>query len=538
MRTDPYSGTIAELLFEKSDTFIGIYDLLDGRFVRVNPAGVQQLGFASEEALLADPVRSRSLRSPSLSHQQQQALLQHIRQVGHLEEEVAIERQDGQLFRGQLKINTFTTNDHPYALIQLIDQGRLQQAERELEHSVKRYEAVFTNATIGIIVCNEQGQIVSANQLADQLFGYTIGELIHQSIDQLVPAKVSGYHEKLRQSFNANPQVRAMGHNRDLHAQRKDGSVFPVEVSLSYFRLDDELYIVAYIIDITFKKETERQLLAHRDHIERLNANLEQKVADRTHALMNTLEQLEQSKNELAKALTAERELGELKSRFVSMASHEFRTPLTTVLTSASLIEKYPGADQQDKRQKHLDRIRASVNHLNDILEEFLSVGRLEEGRIEARPTQVNIHKLINEIVADMRAILKPDQTVQTDLACQQTIWTDPSLLRKVLVNLLSNAIKYSGPGSVVRVQATCTNGQFTLAVADQGIGISPEDQTHLFERFFRARNVTNIAGTGLGLHIVGRYVDLLGGSVALDSELNHGTTVRITLPYEDYTAD
>jgi PAS domain S-box-containing protein len=409
---------------------------------------------------------------------------------------------------------------------------------RDLEHSIRQYEAIFTSATIGVIVSDQHGRITQANPMADQLFGYETGELETLTIEQLVPLAVSHYHQKLRHSFNAHPQVRSMGHNRDLHAQRKDGTVFPVEISLSYFHLEDELYVVAYIIDSTFKKEAEQQLLTHRDHIERLNADLEQKVADRTHALLNTLEQLEQSKDELARALAAERELGELKSRFVSMASHEFRTPLTAVLTSATLIEKYPGADQQDKRQKHLDRIRASVNHLNDILEEFLSVGKLEEGKTDAHPTEVDIAALVTETVADMQGMFKPSQTVQTQLDCPHPIWLDSSLLRKILVNLLSNAVKYSGSGSVVTISGHCTDGWLTLAVSDQGMGISKADQEHLFERFFRATNVTNVPGTGLGLHIVGRYVELMGGQVALQSELNKGTTVTLALPYENHSAN
>ena len=553
MLTELYSSALTDLLFEKSDDFIAIYDLTNERFSRVNQAGVHMLGYASEQDLLNDPVRARSLRNQSFNGQDHTDLMARIIQMGHYEEETEIARLDGQTFWGQLIISVFGANGRSYGLVRLTDQGRRHQAEQELEHSVRRYEAIFSNATIGIIVCDQQGQIVSANQLADQQFGYETGQLLTHTIEQLVPAGVSRYHEKLRHSFNDRPQVRSMGHNRDLHAQRKDGSVFPVEISLSYFRLDDGLYVVAYIIDITVKKESEQQLLDHRDHIEDLNADLEQKVADRTHALMNTLEQLEQSKDELSRALTAERELGELKSRFVSMASHEFRTPLTAVLTSAGLIEKYPGGDQQDKRHKHIDRIRSSVKHLNDILEEFLSVGKLEEGKIEAHPAEVDLTALVAETVADMRGLLKADQTIETTLNCPDSLWLDPSLLRKILVNLLSNAIKYSGSGrvafdggqsgygqsgSVVTVRGACADGQLTLTIADQGVGISADDKEHLFERFFRAKNVTNVAGTGLGLHIVARYVELMGGQVDLQSELNSGTTVTITLPYENHPPD
>ena len=419
----------------------------------------------------------------------------------------------------------------------------MQQAERELEHSVRRYEAVFANATVGIIVSNERGTVVSANQLADQLFGYATGSLEGLPLEQLVPSTISRYHEKLRQSFTANPLVRAMGHNRDLHARRQDDSLFPVEISLSYFRLDDALYAVAYIIDITLKKEAEKQLLEQKAQVEQLNADLEHKVTNRTHALMETLDQLKQSKDELARALVAEQTLGELKSRFVSMASHEFRTPLTVLQTSATLVEKYAGADQQDKRKKHLDLIRSSVKHLNDILDEFLSVGKIEAGMVKSQPAEVDMARLMSEIVADMQGLLKPGQTIQTYPSCPSPVWLDPSLLRKILINLLANAVKYSGPGcgqsgSTATVRATCTNRELTLVVQDQGVGIPKADQEHLFERFFRAKNVANIAGTGLGLHIVGRYVDLMGGSVALHGVLDQGTTVTLTLPYDNDPAD
>ena len=538
MLTNLYSKALTDLLFEKSDYFIGLYDLREARFVRVNQTGVRILGFASEEAFLSDPVRSRSLRSPPLADEDRTRLIRRIIQDGHYEETTRIGRQDGPPFRGKLSISAFTDHNRPHALVRLLDPGRLHQAERELGHSVRRYEAVFSNAAIGIIVCDPLGQIVSANQLADQLFGYPTGELTSRTIEQLVPTGVSHYHQKLRQSFNAAPQVRTMGHNRDLHAQRRAGSVFPVEISLSYFHLEEELYAVAYIIDITLKKAAERQLLTHRDAIERLNAELEQKVADRTHALMTTLDQLAHSKDELARALVAEQNLGELKSRFVSMASHEFRTPLTVLQTSATLVEKYAGDGQQDKRQKHLDRIRASVKHLNDTLEEFLSVGKIEEGKVEARPAEVDLAQLVRETVADMQGIVKPGQTVQTHVACRPPVWLDPSLLRKILVNLLANAVKYSGPGSIVTLRGTCAEGQLTLSVQDQGVGIPPDDQQHLFERFFRAKNVTNIAGTGLGLHIVGRYVELMGGRVTLQSAVNQGTTVTLTFPHENHSAD
>ena len=532
-----YAPALLDALFAQAPDFVGIFDEATGWFVQVNPQGLALLGYASAPDFLAQPV-PELLRRPTgpLSWP---GLLAQARAEGQLTVDVDFQRFDGRPVPGQLTLTPLAYAGAALWLVRLSESGRLQQAERELAQSVNRFEAVVANATIGIVMCDRRGRIVSANHLSEQLFGYAPGELTGQGIELLVPGTVRPHHEALRESFNAGPSVRAMGaHRGDLEGQRKDGSVFPVEVSLSYFYLDQELYVVSYILDITYKKEAERELIAQRQRVEKLNAELEQKVADRTHALLSTLAQLEQRSEELAQALAAEQELGELKSRFVSMASHEFRTPLTAVMNSATLIEKYPGLDQQPQRVKHLQRIRASVKHLNDILEEFLSVGRIEEGKVEARPVLVNLGLLLTEVETDVQSLLKPGQRIEQQLEAPQQVVLDPSLLRKILVNLLSNAVKYSGPDSVVTLRAFGTDGLLTLAVQDQGMGISRDDQEHLFERFFRARNAGNIPGTGLGLYIVGRYLELMRGQITLHSELNHGTTVTVIVPYENHSAD
>ncbi|GAA4389996.1 PAS domain-containing sensor histidine kinase [Hymenobacter koreensis] len=537
MSSNPYAHALTDLLLAQAQEFIGVYDEALGWFVQVNPSGLKLLGYASQEAFLNEATRHLPLWPAE--GQSWDDLLRTARQTGHYAAETDVARLGGEPFAGHIQLTHFQHNGRSLFLVRLSEQDRLQLAERELAQSLSRFEAVVTNATIGIVMCDRQGQIMSANRLSEQLFGYNEGELLGQRIEVLVPNAIGRQHERLRESFNAEPSVRSMGaHRGDLQAQRKDGSVFPVEVSLSYFHIDEELYVVSYILDITYKKEAERQLVDQRRRVEKLNAELEQKVADRTHALLSTLAQLEQRTEELAKALAAEQELGELKSRFVSMASHEFRTPLTAVMNSATLIEKYPGGDQQDKRVKHLQRIRASVKHLNDILEEFLSVGRIEEGRIEARPVELEISALLADTLTDVQSLLKPGQTIVQEARCPLPVRLDPSLLRKILVNLLSNAIKYSGENSVVTVRTTCEAGQLTLSVQDQGVGISQEDQEHLFERFFRARNVTNVPGTGLGLYIIAKYLELMGGTIALHSELDHGTTVTVTIPYENHSAD
>ena len=523
-----YTAVLADLLYTHSDELVGIYDPSLGWFTHVNPAGVRLLAYPSEAAFLADP--NHSLRSPPWTPAQWQNLCEQTRREGQQELECDIRCYSGEPFRGYLKMTSFGIEGQPLLLVYLTARGLLQQAERALAHSVRRFEAVFANATLGIIVCNRAGRMVSANALAGQLFGYPPAALLGQPIEVLVPDAV-GRHEQLRESYNADPQVRGTGHNRPLAGRRQDGSVFPVEASLSYFYLDEELYVVAYILDLTTKQAAEKELLTQQQRVTRLNAELEQKVTDRTNALLITLEQLEKRGSELAQALAAEQELGDLKSRFVSMASHEFRTPLTAVLSSADLIAEYPGSEQQAQRLRYVQNIRASVQHLNVILEEFLSVGRIEEGKVEAKPANFNLTTLVQETVDNVQSFLKPGHIINCQIECPVPLRLDASLLRKILVNLLSNALKYSPENSVVTVRATCEPRQLTLRVEDQGIGITKEDQAHLFEQFFRASNVVAVPGTGLGLYIITKYLELMGGTIDLQSAPGQGTTITILLP-------
>ncbi|GAB2547755.1 PAS domain-containing sensor histidine kinase [Spirosoma aerophilum] len=393
------------------------------------------------------------------------------------------------------------------------------------------FEAVFAHATIGIIIIDQQGRLLAANHHACALLGYRAEELIGLSVDTLVPDSVAPHHHQLRDAFNHNPQVRAIGHGRELYAKRKDGSVFPAEISLSYFYRQQALLTIGYLIDTTAQHQAQQTLLAQKAHIEQLNAELEQKVADRTHALQDTLHQLRASRDELSRALAAEQQVGELKSRFVTMASHEFRTPLTAMLSSVSLLEKYNGAEQQAQRLRHMERIKTSINQLNSLLGEFLLVGQLQQGGLQATWSRIQVTEVVQEVVMGMQPHLKAGQYIATHLDCPEPVLTDPALLGKILAALLSNASKFSPPHQSIEVKVRQQGAGFQVVVRDTGMGISPEDQAQLFDQFFRAKNALNIGGTGLGLYLAAQYVALLSGSLALDSQLGEGTQVTLSFP-------
>ncbi len=402
----------------------------------------------------------------------------------------------------------------------------------------EKFEALFQHASMGILVANSKAEIILVNNFLLSLFEYeNPAELTGKKIETLIPSRYHHNHVKQRDEYIETPQPRPMGLGKDLFAVKKDGSEFPVEISLSNYTTNEGSFTIAFLSDISRRKESENAILQQKEQlyeinkkVEVLNDELEEKVELRTKQLKEILQELEVSKDELTKALSKEKELSDLKSRFVSMASHEFRTPLSTILSSASLVAKYTEADEQEKRNKHIQRIKSSVNNLTGLLNEFLSIGKIEDGKITAHNTDFNIKELITLLCSEMESIAKPGQQIINRHTGNETVFLDPSLLRNIMTNLLSNAIKFSSESGIIEVESFVSAKEIVLQVKDNGLGISKDDQVHLFERFFRGTNVTNIQGTGLGLHIVGKYIEIMEGEIEFESELEKGTKFIITL--------
>jgi len=414
----------------------------------------------------------------------------------------------------------------------------LKRLHRHLIFEKTHMTSLFENATEGIILTNKEGKIILINPAAEKMFGYNSLELVGSTVEILIPSNLREKHVGLRESFIKAPSNRPMGSGRDLYAKRKDDTQFPVEISLGNYRERNEMFVIAFIVDITHRKEVERDLIQQQKKLEKvsndirkLNAELEGKVEERTLILKEALQKLEKSQKELNDALNKERELSEIKSRFVSMASHEFRTPLSTVLSSASLLSKYKTTEEQESRNRHIEKIKSSVKHLNDILEDFLSLGKLDEGKIDAQPDLFDLKEFIEESVDEMKGLLKNGQHILVEYNGDTSAYTDNKLLKNVIFNLITNAIKFSGENSTIELKSKVKNGTVQITIVDHGIGISQGDQQHLFSSFFRGANASNIQGTGLGLHIVKRYIDLLNGDVHLHSELNKGTTITVNIP-------
>ena len=403
------------------------------------------------------------------------------------------------------------------------------------------FDALFEHASIGILISDREGCIQKCNPFAARIFGYTKGELLGQQIEVFLPQGLRKKHIQDRESYCEAPYPRAMGSTLDLKAVRKDGEVFPVEVCLSHYETDKGMRFLSFVNDVTERKES-------RNKLETLTQQFESRVDKRTKELSDTLSELnfthqklehemvqrKEAEAMIRTSLEKEKELGELKSRFVSMASHEFRTPLGGILTSASLLKKHHDAGNSEKVYRHLHTIKKSVKNLTNILNEFLSLDKLDQGIMETHISSFSLSALVDDIVEGLVDLSEKNLKISIKHRDSQlTLNQDESMLRNVLINLLSNASKYSPNKSTIYFESDLQDENVIIRVKDQGIGIPKEDQKHLFGRFFRAHNVNIVQGTGLGLNIVKRYLDLMGGTINFTSEENRGTTFTVMLPLE-----
>ncbi len=394
------------------------------------------------------------------------------------------------------------------------------------------FKLLFETVSEGIVVVNKNRTIVASNTSANDLFQYQAGELKGKLLEVLIPDRYKHAHTKYASNFMRNQEKRRMGFGRDLYGKKRDGSEFPIEIGLNPIQLDGETYIMAMIIDISVRKKSELE-------IRELNSRLEDMVAKRTLQLQQTVNNLKseiskrlEAENRIKNALQKERELNDLKTKFLSMVSHEFKTPLSGILTSATLAGKYTRENQQDKRDRHLRTIKSKVKYLNDILTDFLSLEKIESGKVSYSFTQFPLSKVINEVIYESNMVLKNGQNIKYPENIDGIeIYFDEKILTLALTNLVNNAIKYSEENSEINIQFDQDESDFYIAIIDEGIGIPKEEQKFNFDRYFRAENALIAEGTGIGLNIIKNHLENLQGDISFKSIENKGSTFTLKIP-------
>ncbi len=404
----------------------------------------------------------------------------------------------------------------------------------------KRLTAIFETVIDGVITIDSKGIIESVNPSAAKIFQYKQSELLGKDVSILMPQPHRSKHGEYIERYVKSKKPKIIGIGREVDGVKKDGTVFPVRLAVSEVQLSpDEIIFTGIVHDLSEIKDAENAL-------KNLNEELENIIDQRTKELNDVINKLlelnhkyeaeinyrkkvesalRQNEIQLTKMLDREKELNELKSRFLSMASHEFKTPLSTILSSASLIRKYAQDEQIHKREKHLDRIKSSVDHLDAILNDFLSLSKLEEKKVLINKENYLVSEIFEEIIEEFGAQIRPGQKIiYTCTPSDLSINTDKRILKNIFFNLISNASKYSKEGQEIKCEVVWEKDQIKISIIDQGMGIPLTEQKHLFTRFFRASNALNIKGTGLGLHIVQEYLNLIDGSISFTSTPGKGS--------------
>lgn len=518
-----------------------------GKVEAINPAAAKLFNYAPEEVI----GHNIKMLMPSPYHEEHDGYIEryhetHAPRIIGIGREVKGRRKDGSIFPFFLSVSEIQLDDRKIFAGIIHDISDIKQKEKELLYSQNQFKAIFESAVDAIIIINQRGIIQIANPATAKLFGYSIEQMEGENIKLLMGSPDREQHDGYIKRYLDTKEAHIIGKGREVQAKHENGHTFPIMLAVSEIQLEHETFFVGLIHDLSQQKEIE-------DAIRAMNEELEGRVNQRTeelskvvNKLLSTNKQLKieiserkkmeealiDSQKELRTSLEKEKELSELKSRFVSMASHEFRTPLSTILSSASLIGKYTEGAQQDRRQKHINRIKSMVNTLTGVLNDFLSLSKLEEGRIQVVPVNFQFNAFCKTVFEEVWPLLKAKQDLQHEALPEEVeVFHDKQLLRNILFNLISNAIKYSPDGSTIYCRTQIVKDKIQIEIQDQGMGIPEADQKHLFTRFFRASNAVNIQGTGLGLNIVRSYVDLLKGEISFNSVEGQGTTFYVQIP-------
>ncbi|WP_035338201.1 PAS domain S-box protein [Dokdonia sp. PRO95] len=405
---------------------------------------------------------------------------------------------DGRQVPVEAGLNPFVLHNKNYVMALVTDITVRKNAEKEL----RQWANIFNESLNEIFIFDATSlKFINANLGAQENIGYTLDELTSMTPVDIKPEFTeTQFRDYIAPLLNGVEKKLIF---KTTH-ERKDGSHYPVEIHLQPSNADDTNTLVAIILDIT-----------ERVHY---TDKLEKTVVERTH--------------QLEEALRTEIELNELKTKFLSLVSHEFKTPLSGILTSATLAGKYTKEEQQEKRVKHLTTIQNKVKYLNTIIDDFLSIERLETGKTNYAYTTFPLSKVLNEVIYDANMHLKDGQSIKypTD-ADEYIIEFDEKIMELVLSNLLYNAIKYSSEGTIVDIQLKKMSSELEIKIIDQGIGIPEHEQKFIFNRYFRAENALLNAGTGIGLNIVKTHLENLGASISFTSELDKGSIFTVIIP-------
>lgn len=383
--------------------------------------------------------------------------------------------------------------------------SKTEQSPLALRESELHFAGIISSAMDAIISVDEEERILVFNRSAEIMFGCSREQALGKPLSIFIPERYrNAHHEYVHRFGETGASVRNVHSQSEIRALRYNGEEFPADATISRIKAGQKTVFTVILRDITERKQ---------------------------------LEQLRLETETMRVALEKERELLELKGRFISTVSHEFRTPLAMIMSSAELLERYPDRLTEERKEECLSTIRDQANEMVALMNDVLLLNKASMGKIQFRPDHVDINLLLYSVIEHVRPAFDPElhHLAVENQSELRTLWADEELLKRVFINLLTNAIKYSPEGGEVRLTVQRHHSGVLFRISDQGIGIPVEDQKHLFEPFHRAVNTQDIAGTGLGLTIVKEFIEVHRGSITVESAEGRGTTFNIVLPATPY---
>jgi PAS domain S-box-containing protein len=431
----------------------------------------------------------------------------------HVSSSVAPLRDENGETQGKVVIFTDNTSkrESEQCCAELVERERAASAQAKAE---RRFRELLDAAPDAILEIDGDGRIVLLNEVGEKMFGYSRAELFGQVVEILIPSDLRWRHEGHRSAYAAHPSTRPMGSGLDLYAQRKDGTRFPVEISLSPVRSEEGFRVSAIIRDVTERKQAEQKMKAlHETFAQELSA---------------TNQQLELRNREVERA-------NRLKSEFLASMSHELRTPLHTIIGFSELLTEELKGPLNNDQKRFIGHIHRDSLHLLELINEVLDLSKIEAGRLELHAETFEIAAAMDETLSSIRALAAPKSiSVERRVASGISLYADRVRFKEILYNLLSNAVKFTPDGGRVWIETAAEAGSMlSVSVVDTGIGIAAEEQESVFDKFYQVGPTTKGVreGTGLGLAITKRLVDQHGGRLSVESEPGKGSRFTFTLP-------